>query len=132
MVFQQQKEIVEKVTRVKIRRLNSESNPFYGMTTLTLQFPTYSTSAKAHKFVVVDDRMMPFCVILGANFLASLNVNMDFALLRCEQESTILHHFQLNTSRVSIGLLDEPSNRTARLFYFALVQLLINLQCWIM
>ena len=104
-VFQQQREMVETATCVKIRGLNSESNPVYGMITLTLQVPGHSTFAKAHKFVVVEDRMMPFCVILGADFLASLDVGMDFALLKCKQGSNTLHHFQLTTtSKGSFGL----------------------------
>ena len=72
--------------RFVIAGFGANNSPTLGVVDLTVGLPGAILEPLLHNFVVVEDRMMPFCVILGADYLLVQQVDLDFASKRYLQK----------------------------------------------
>lgn len=69
-----------------------------GFVDLSLDLTNGCTNPGPHSFVVVDNSMMPFCIILGVDYISKHDVSLDYVDGCIRQSGIILHSMQLCTS----------------------------------
>ena len=84
-----------------ISGFGSDGNPILGCVELDVLLPG-GAAGQTHIFTMVETVMMPFCVILGADYLISNDISLDFSSNERRQHSQVLFHF-------SEGVLPERS-----------------------
>ena len=54
------------------------------------------TMDKSHKFAIVEDNIMPFCVLLGVDFLGAFDISVDFYNMVCRNKFEILASLEVS------------------------------------
>ena len=72
-----------------ITGLGSEGSPSLGVAEISVVLPQCYSFAN-HSFVVVEDGMMPFCAILGVDFISANNISLDFTNMRFRMDGRVM------------------------------------------
>lgn len=76
-LYQTQLVTINTDVRYIIRGLGQSRSSVLGTVVLTIDSPTGGAS-RPHTFAVVQDQLMPICVILGADYISDSNLVLDF------------------------------------------------------
>ena len=69
----------------------------FGVATVKLRFPGIGAVVQ-HPLAVVPNDAMPYCMILGVDFLVSQSLEIDYATGTLRQGEHIIHHFSTLSS----------------------------------
>jgi hypothetical protein len=71
--------------QITLNGIGSCASRASGVVSLAIGLPSAFHGPYMHDFVVVDERMMPFCLILGADYMVAHDISLNFVSGRCMQ-----------------------------------------------
>jgi hypothetical protein len=99
-LYYSQNNELNKQTNYIIKGLGNHSSPILGSVIQSIKLPNLSYLLP-HVFAVVSDSMMPFCIILGADFLTAHSLDLNMREGECRQASQVVDTFENTTQPFS-------------------------------